>query len=342
MINLRSVVSFIAVMSLIAFPGFCSPQSRSVVDSQGRLIGRVTMDPNNAPLVQVRVEIRMLGENLTATALSDREGNFRFAGIPSGTYFVTVREPGCNPFEDTVKVDTGTAPLIVRLRKNNPAAPASADPTVSVHKLSIPAKARKSFDKGDRLLAAHDPAAGIAEYQRALKSFPDYYEAYYKIGLAEIEREHGREAEAAFRKAIELSGGRFAPALSGLSLVLCVERRFDEAAAAARQNLELDETDSTGHYALGLAFFALAQIPEAQKEVLEALRYRPKFPEPYLLLAQVHVRQNNPAAVVADLDAYLRLDSAGPRAEKARTIRAGAQNAWLQQLNGSTLADAEP
>jgi len=342
MINSRSVASCVAVMSLFVFPGVCSLQSRSVVELHGWLSGRVTTDPDNAPLVQVHVEIRMLGENLTATALSDHEGNFRFAGIPSGMYFVTVREPGFNPFEDTVKVDTGTAPLIVRLRKTNPAELATAAPPVSVHELSIPAKARKSFDKGDRLLAAHDPAAGIAEYQRALKSFPDYYEAYYKIGLAEVAREHGPEAEAAFRKAIELSDGRFASALSGLSLVLCVERRFDEAAAAARRNLELDDTDPTGHYALGLASYAMAQIPEAEREVLEALRYRPKFPESYLLLAQVHARQNNPAAVVADLDAYLRLDSGGPRAEKARTIRAGAQNALLQQLSGSTLADAKP
>jgi tetratricopeptide (TPR) repeat protein len=102
------------------------------------------------------------------------------------------------------------------------------------------------------------------------------------------------------------------------------------------------KTDATGHYALGLASYAMGQLHEAEKEVLEALGYPPKFPESYLQLAQVHARQNNPAAVVADLDAYLRLDSAGPRAEKARTIRAGAQNAWLQQLSGSTLADAEP
>ena len=342
MIKPRSVVSCVAVMSLFGFPGLCSPQSRNVADSHGWLSGRITMDPDNAPLVQVRVEIRMLGENLTASALSDREGNFRFVGIPSGVYFVTVSEPGCNPFEDSVKVDTGTAPLIVRLRKNNTAASASAGLPVSVHELSIPAKARKSFDKGDRLLAAHDPAAGIAEYQRALKSFPEYYEAYYKIGLAEIEREHGPEAEAAFHKSIELSDGKFVPALSGLSLVLCVERRFDEAAATARRNLELDETDPTGHYALGLASYAMGKMPDAEKEVLEALRYRPKFTEPYLLLAQVHARQNNPAAVVADLDAYLKLESAGPRAERARTIRAGAQNALLQQLTGSPLAQVKP
>jgi tetratricopeptide (TPR) repeat protein len=341
MINSRSVVSCFAVMSLFAFSDFCSPQSRNVADSYRSLSGRISMDPYNAPLVQVRVEIRMLGENLTATALSDREGNFRFEGIPSGMYFVAVREPGFNPFEDTVKVDNDTAPLIVRLRKSNPVASASAGPPVSVHELSIPAKARKSFDKGDRLLAVHDPAAGIAEYQRALKSFPDYYEAHYKIGLAEIEREHGPEAETAFRKAIERSDGKFAFALSGLSLVLCVERRFDEAAAAARRNLELDETDPTGHYALGLASYAMGKIPDAEKEVLEALRYRPKFPESYLLLAQVHARQNNPEAVVADLDAYLKLESAGPRAERARTIRAGAQNALLQQLARSSLAQVK-
>ena len=62
----------------------------------------------------------------------------------------------------------------------------------------------------------------------------------------------------------------------------------------------------------------------------------------YLLLAQVHARQDNSAVVVADLDAHLRLDDISPRAEKARNARAGAQNALLQQSNGSALAKVNP
>jgi predicted Zn-dependent protease len=132
------------------------------------------------------------------------------------------------------------------------------------------------------------------------------------------------------------------PCRHRLSLVLCIERHFDEAEAAARATLEIDANDPMGHYALALVMYATGRIPDAEKGTLEALRLRPKFPEAYLLLAQVHARQDNPAAVVADLDAYLRLDGISPRAEKARSARAGAQNTLLHQSSGSALAKINP
>ena len=49
----------------------------------------------------------------------------------------------------------------------------------------------------------------------------------------------------------------------------------------------------------------------------------------HLLLAQIHRRQNNSAAVVDDLDAYLRLEPDGPRSHALRTTRDAAQ----QSLN---------
>src|SRR5258707_1128774 len=221
----RLVSSCVVALSLLVLPVACLAQSRSSVDSRGSLGGRVSVDGESAVPQQVRVEIRMMGENWNSVALTDRDGGFRFEGIPSGTYFVSVRVPDCAPFEDTVRVDTATSPLSIRLRRNTTTAlPKGASPLVSVHQLSIPSKARKSFDKGNRFVSERNPAAGISEYQQAIKEFPGFYEAYYKIGIAEIDREHGPEAEAAFRKAIELSEGKFAPALSGLSLVLCVER----------------------------------------------------------------------------------------------------------------------
>lgn len=311
---------------------------------RGALSGRVFEDGESGTLSQVRVEIRELSENWSATALTDHEGNFRLDGIPAGSYFVIVNVPGCVPYEETVQIDSTNSPLLVRLRRAGNAAVNGhgVGSSVSVHELSIPAKARKSVDKGNRLLSDHDARSAISEYQRAIKVFPDYYEAYYRMGIAEVDQQRGSEAEAAFRKAIELSEDRYAPAQSGLSLVLCIERHFSEAEAAALATLEIDANDPMGHYALALVMYATGRIPDAEKGTLEALRLRPKFPEAYLLLAQVHARQDNPAAVVADLDAYLRLDGISPRAEKARSARAGAQNTLLQQSSGSALAKINP
>jgi hypothetical protein len=53
---------------------------------------------------------------------------------------------------------------------------------------------KKFLEKGNQLFAK-DPAAGISEYQRAIKAFSDFYEAYYAMGIAELNQEHHAEAE---------------------------------------------------------------------------------------------------------------------------------------------------
>jgi tetratricopeptide (TPR) repeat protein len=338
----RLSASYFAILFFLLSPSRGLAQSKSVSDARGSLSGTVLIDGENVAASQVRVELRGLGQNGNFTVLTDRQGDFRVGAVPAGTYYVTVNAPGYSPFEETLQIDPGTTPLVVRLRRMVAVLPRNTAPSISAHELNVPVKARKYFDKGNQLLAAKNVAGSIPEYQRAIKTFPAYYEAYYKIGIAELNQQHGVEAEAAFRKALELSQAHYAPAQSGLSLVLCIERHFTEAEAAARADLELDPNDSMGHYALALVLYATDRIGESEKSAHDVLRIKSTFPEANLLLAQVHARQNNPAAVVADLDAYLKLDSVSPRADNARAVRAGAQNALLQQSASAAIAKANP
>jgi len=49
--------------------------------------------------------------------------------------------------------------------------------------------------------------------------------------------------------------------------------------------------------------------------------YDPNFAMAHLLLAQIHRHQNNVAAMIDDLDAYLRLAPDGPRSASIRAAR---------------------
>jgi Flp pilus assembly protein TadD len=164
---------------------------------------------------------------------------------------------------------------------------------VSVRELKIPEKACKAFHKGGQHLAARDSAGSIPEFRHAIAVFPDYYEAYYKLGIAELDLQHADNAEAAFRKSIELSGGRYAPPHSGLSLMLCIEERLGEAESLARAGVDLDPADATGHYALASVLYTTSRLPEAEKSARQAVISRPNFVEAYLLLAEIHLRQSN-------------------------------------------------
>src|ERR1700743_2934064 len=63
----------------------------------------------------------------------------------------------------------------------------SPDGIVSVRQLRIPDRAKLAFNKGTQKLAAKDYAGSIAEFQKAIAAYDDFYEAYYKIGIASLE-----------------------------------------------------------------------------------------------------------------------------------------------------------
>lgn len=219
--------------------------------------------------------------------------------------------------------------------------PSASAYTVSARELSIPKNARKAFFKGNQDLAVRDWDGSVTEFQRAIGAFPRYYEAYDKMGNAELDLGRGADAEAAFRKAIALSAGRYAPPHSGLGLALCREKRFDEAEASARTGVELDPAYAAGHFALAWILYAGGRLPEAREQARQAALEKPDFAEAYLLLAQIEMRQHDSAALVEDLDEYLKLEPSGPANSKITAIRDEAQRT-LSGESAVVVAKANP
>src|SRR5260370_42386421 len=79
--------------------------------------------------------------------------------------------------------------------------------TISARELKIPGKAQHEYEKGLGSLAKQDIAGSLSHFTKAVQTFPDFYEAYYHMGVAETRLNHLDEAMQAFQKAIDLSGG---------------------------------------------------------------------------------------------------------------------------------------
>lgn len=75
-------------------------------------------------------------------------------------------------------------------------------PSVSVRELSIPKRASNAYKKGIDHLAKHDPAGSLVHLQHAASEFPDFYEAYDAIRLAQLNLGHQEEAQQAFQQSI--------------------------------------------------------------------------------------------------------------------------------------------
>jgi tetratricopeptide (TPR) repeat protein len=218
-----------------------------------------------------------------------------------------------------------------RWTNSSSAAGANFGGTVSVRELSIPDKARRAFQKGTERIAAKDWAGSISEFEKAIKAFNDLYEAYYKIGIARLELQQSEAAEAAFRKAIEVSEGNYAPPFFGLGLVLSNAGQYQQAEEAVRAGLHLAPMDAAGHFTMAWVLYMAQRIAEAEGSAQEAVRRNPNFAMAHLLLAQIHRRQNKLLALVEDLNTFLRLDPDGPRSSSAREARDKAERTLEQK-----------
>lgn len=225
--------------------------------------------------------------------------------------------------------------------------PASAqsqqsDDVVSVRELSIPHKALKAFDQGMECLAKKDAAGSLAHFQNAIAEYPGYYEAYDRIGAADLQLWKLPEAEQAFRKSIELSAGQYAHPLLALGAILDGQDKFTEAESVTRKGLALEPDSWTGHYYLALAFYGLNRLGEAEGSVRESLHWKADFPQAYLLLADIHGRESNYRSLVDDLNEYLKLSPDGPSSAKAKSVRKTAEG-MLSELQSSTnLSPTQP
>jgi tetratricopeptide (TPR) repeat protein len=214
---------------------------------------------------------------------------------------------------------------------------------VSVHELSIPGKARDAYNKGIRRLNVKDWAGSVPEFQRAIKSFPGFYEAYDMQGVAQLAMQSWQDAETSFRKSLDLSLGHYAAPHFGLGLILCIHyKQFAQAEETVRDGLDLDPVDASGHFALAWVLYSVGRLTEAEQSAREAVRYKPAFAEPYLLLAEMDLRQNHSAAAIEDLDAYLKLDPDSPRSARAKAAHAEAQRALARETAATVTAQSIP
>jgi tetratricopeptide (TPR) repeat protein len=193
-------------------------------------------------------------------------------------------------------------------------------PSVSARELSIPERARSAYSKGIHRLSKNDPAGSVVHFQRATSRFPTFYEAYYAMGVAQLTLGHAEEAQQAFQKSIEASNGLYAEPHFGLSALLCNQQKFTEAEPIIRKALELAPGSGPGHSTLAWALLGLNRLDESEKNAQQALIREPRLSLAHLVLASIYKRRGDDSAVLAEVDAYLRLTSDGALRDQARLI----------------------
>jgi tetratricopeptide (TPR) repeat protein len=318
------------LLILLLWPPLGWAQLRSFPHSSGTISGTVLLAEGNRPAGGVEVQVRPFAGGLSTTTLTDGFGRFQVEGLRSGTYIVAVEIQGFEPIEETVRLADSSLDLSLGLKRVYGSGTSQVGSTVSVRELKIPAKAYQAFGKGLERLEKKDPAGSLTHFAQAAAAFPSYYEAYYQIGLANMELGRKEEAAHALQTAIDLSGGHYAPAQFALGVLFCQRGEFAEAERTIRKGLELSGASWMGHYYLAFAVYSQNRLEEAEKSAREAILRKPDSPLSHLLLAEIYRRKHDYRSLLEELHTYLKLEPHGPMSDQARQMSEAAQEALYE------------
>jgi tetratricopeptide (TPR) repeat protein len=321
----------IARLALLAFAllSIARPSRLHAQTARGYSItGHVYLQDPSHPAKQVTVTVQNVQHEYIISDVTSETGEFRFTGLKLAQYIVLVQVDEYEPVSLSLDLsfDAGNALAIylkpLASKQKTPQGP----PSVSVHELSMPAKAREFFASGQKKLYQDKNAqSSLADFQQALAIAPTYFEASYHLGMAYLTLGNPSEAEAAFRKSIESSGDTYPEADVRLGSLLLDRSNLPDAEKFIRKGIALNSNLWLAHYELGRTLLAQKRLPEALESAEHARLLAPSAPIVYRLLSNIHLLQNDFPALLEDLDAYVSLDPDSPAGLRAKELRTQVQ-----------------
>jgi Tfp pilus assembly protein PilF len=182
--------------------------------------------------------------------------------------------------------------------------------SVSATALSAPRDARKTWEKGVQLLRPEqwDPAGAEREFEKAVRIYPKFAEAWLYLGRALIQERAEDRAREAFLKAIDADDKLPEPFME-LGMMASRHRQWPDAAQYLDRALQLDPVDYPHlWYDAAEADYHSGNLDRAEKNVREAAHMAGPNREPGAtrLLGLVLMSKHDYAGAEAALEAYLR------------------------------------
>jgi len=251
------------------------------------------VDEKGAPVAGAEMVFSAQFQSLTRSTKTDSKGEFLMVGLPSGEFLITTKKEGVGEDQTKTRVTQGqNAPVTLTLR---PAA-AATGPIVAA------------------------PTGGSAAANKEAQAL----QALAKIGSEHLNAGRYAEAEAAFKKAVELKPDH-AGAHAQLAAVYNAQRKFDLAAEASAKAAQLAGAagpagggNAEALYNQGVVLFNGQKFTEAKAAFEAATKADPNLALAHYQLGMTALNLGDFALAVSSLEKYLSLDPNGPKAAEVK------------------------
>ena len=225
----------------------------------------------------------------------------------SGEYLVTVTAEGVGPQSAPVRVRLGAGRR--RQHRPRPGRGRCATPR--------PPKSRRCSRRAWPPAGPATTTRAIAKFNEAATVIPNCADCYYNIGVSYMAKKDEKQAEEAWKKALELKPDN-AEAASALATLYNNQKRFDEAAAmsakaAAAAAPGAARADAV--YNQGIILWNQGKIAEAKTKFEEALKADPNYADAHYQLGMALLNEGKLPDAVAAFEKYLSLAPTGQFAD---------------------------
>ena len=283
--------------------------------AQSVVRGKVT-DAKGQPVPDATILFEATDANRKTTTKTDKNGDFLQVGLASGGYSVTASKD---------KVGTQTLKLNVRQGPNNPlnfslstsSGVSSADKEAAAAVQAAAGAAIEAMKAG-----RHDEA--IAKFTEVIAKVPTCVDCYYNLGVAHAAKQQYTEAEAAFKKAIELKPDS-GEAYTGLANIYNAQKKFDLAAEASGNAAKYAGAAGGGAgaeaaYNQGVILWNAGKYAEAKAQFEAAVKADPTMGLAHYQLGMANLNLGQLPAAREAFTAYLKADPNGAKAAEVQGI----------------------
>lgn len=167
--------------------------------------------------------------------------------------------------------------------------------------------ARAHTELGSAYFGAGQVGVALEEFTIAIQIYPKYAPAHYMLGLVHMELKEDAQAEAAFRRAIELDPGS-SEAYNNYGWFLCQRNRIDEAIRQFTLALKNPryETPEKAYVNAGICSRKRNDEAAAVDYFERALKVQPNNPLALYHLADIHYRRGDLATAKSLLLRYMK------------------------------------
>ncbi|HET7107584.1 MAG TPA: tetratricopeptide repeat protein [Candidatus Acidoferrum sp.] len=254
-------------------------------------------------------------------------GKCQFHQATSGVFIVRIAEGNFKEVSSRVELINSprayvTLDLIPLKKEPIPEVsipPAGPADVVSVKDLAIPEAARQEFSKGEDAMRAKNADESVKHFQKAIKLYDDYPQAYRMLGDALVEKQQWPEAETALKKSISLQPD-LAPAYFDLGALRNQTKNYSGAEEALKKGLELTPDATVGKYELAKTYWALGRWQDAAPLATDTVKALPDLAAAHVLLANILLKLRDGAGALREYQEYLRIEPQGAMAPQVRDM----------------------